>query len=89
MLSACETASDARFAHAAILAGVGQTLLTQWRVDDAATAQFVGAVFHALGQGATAPEAVVRVRRAFAAGRHGAEYTHPFYWAGWVIWGGL
>ena len=55
----------------------------------AAAAQFVGAVFHALGQGATAQDAVARVRRAFASGHHGAEYAHPFYWAGWVVWGGL
>ncbi len=89
VLSACETAFGARFAHAAIFAGVGQTLLTQWRVDDAPSAQFVAALFAALGRGAPAQVALAETQRAFKAGRHGARYAHPYYWAGWVLWGGL
>lgn len=89
VLSACETAMGARFARAAIFAGVGQTLLTQWRVDDAASAQFVAALFAALGHGAPVHTALADTQRAFAEGRHGARYAHPYYWAGWVLWGGL
>ncbi len=89
VLSACETAFGARFARAAIFAGVGQTLLTQWRVDDAASAQFVAALFTALGRGAPAHTALAETQRAFAAGLHGDRYAHPYYWAGWVLWGGL
>jgi CHAT domain-containing protein len=89
VLSACETAAGARFAQAAIFAGVGQTLLTQWRVDDAASAQFVAALFTALGRGAPAQSALAETQRAFAEGDHGLRYTHPYYWAGWVLWGGV
>lgn len=89
VLSACETAFGARFAQAAIFAGVGQTLLTQWRVDDAASAQFVAALFTALGRGVSVPTALAETQREFAEGHHGARYAHPYYWAGWVLWGGL
>lgn len=88
VLSACESGSGAAFAHAAHLAGVGQTLLTQWPVDDAAAAQFVGALFTELGAGAPASVALARTQRAFADGEHGATYRHPFFWAGWQLWGG-
>ncbi|MEX0900123.1 MAG: CHAT domain-containing protein [Gammaproteobacteria bacterium] len=89
VLSACETAVGARFAHAAIFAGVGQTLLTQWRIDDAASAQFVAALFTALGRGTPVHTALTETQLAFAGGHHGARYAHPYYWAGWVLWGGL
>ncbi len=88
VLSACESGSGAAFARAAHLAGVGLTLLTQWPVDDAAAAQFVGALFTEIGSGAPASLALARTRRAFARGGHGAAYRHPFFWAGWQLWGG-
>lgn len=96
VLSACETAGGAdgdgsnvhRFPQAAVFTGVGLTLLTQWRVDDAASAQFVAALFEHLGRGARVDQALPSVQRAFAAGEHGEAYAHPFFWAGWQLWGG-
>lgn len=96
VLSACETArhgvSDARaaagFAQAGLLAGVGMTLLTRWRVEDGATAQFVAALFGELAAGYDAATALARVQAAFRAGRHGARYRDPWYWAAWQLWGG-
>jgi CHAT domain-containing protein len=89
VLSACESGEGADFAKAAHLAGVGLTLLTQWPLDDAAAAQFVGALFEEIAQGATVADALHRTQRAFARGLHGGPYRDPFFWAGWQLWGGL
>lgn len=96
VLSACETArhgvSDSRaaagFAQAGLLAGVGMTLLTRWRVDDGASAQFVAALFAELADGYEAAEAVARAQAAFRDGHHGERYQDPWYWAAWQLWGG-
>lgn len=96
VLSACETArhgvADARaaagFAQAGLLAGVGMTLLTRWRVDDGASAQFVAALFAELAAGHEVARAVAHVQASFREGRHGARYRDPWYWAAWQLWGG-
>ncbi|MCA1798970.1 MAG: CHAT domain-containing protein [Xanthomonadaceae bacterium] len=89
VLSACETANGAGFAEAGARVGVGMTLLTLWRVDDAASAQFVAALFAELARGLRPDAAVTRVQRAFARGDHGEPYRHPYHWSGWQLWGGL
>lgn len=88
VLSACASGQGADFARAAHRAGVGLVLLTRWPVDDAAAAQFIGALFADLGRGRAVAEALVRTQRAFADGRHGGTYRDPFFWAGWELWGG-
>ncbi len=95
VLSACETALPGAgptivsgFAQAALFAGVGYTLLTQWRVDDAASAQFVAALFSELANGSEVVDALDRVQKAFRDGAHGDRYRAPYFWAAWQLWGG-
>jgi CHAT domain-containing protein len=64
-----------------LASGASELLVSLWRVDDAATARFMGR-FHGLRvQGLTAESALARVQAERA-----ADGLHPWYWAGFTLW---
>jgi CHAT domain-containing protein len=88
-LSGCETAlavvrpgqEALGFVRGVLAAGARRILLTQWQVDDAATAYWFKEYYQRLGQG-TAPEQAYRETVLTMASR----YQHPYYWAGLTLY---
>ena len=92
-LSACET-ERGRFVkgegvqslgRAFLTAGARTTLTTLWRVDDAATAQFMSYFYYFLSKGETKAHALREAKLRFL--RSGSEWAKPQYWAGFVLTG--
>jgi CHAT domain-containing protein len=97
VLSACETALGpdlpqegvGGLRRALALAGVRSVIMSLWRVDDEATAEFMRALYRQrlLAQASTdeamqaATEAVLKLRRATG------QSALPYYWAGFVASG--
>jgi CHAT domain-containing protein len=90
-LSACETARGRRvrgegvigLPYAFLAAGARDVLMSLWRVSDRSAAEFMEAFYRELRAGASAEEALRRVREAALRqpGRHPAE------WASFVLFG--
>lgn len=97
VLSACETAlgvargSEGVFGlrRAFRLAGAGGVVMSLWKVEDRATAEFMQALYRArLDDGADMPTAMRNAMRAVRAARAArGESLHPLYWAGFVAAG--
>lgn len=99
VLSACETARGGwgrgeglvGTAWAMAVAGASSSLVSQWKVDAAATSEFMRVLHSRLrtrlqpGQPLRGKSAVVR-EAALALARS-PETRHPFYWAGFVLFG--
>ena len=91
-LSACDTGSGRRvrgegiigLSHAFLSAGARGAVVTLWRIDDAATAEFMQRFYQRLRIGDSPVQALLSVRRErLAAG------SHPARWAPFVLVGGL
>lgn len=96
VLSACRTglgrivagAGVVNLSHAFLRAGANATLVSQWRVLDWSTQQFMTAVYRAAAKESTSfVEAVTQVKREFIAGRFGERNTDPLRWAPFVYYG--
>lgn len=91
ILSACDTARGELVGGEGILglvrsftlAGSRQIVASLWVVDDARAASIMGRVHRELSRGTTPSRALRAARR--DALRDG--FTHPFYWAGLVLYG--
>ena len=90
VLSACETAVGesesgglATMSDAFVAAGASSVLATLWQVDDAATSVLMSELYARYG---TLPKALL-VREAQRILANSLEYSHPFYWAPFVLWG--
>jgi CHAT domain-containing protein len=91
VLSACETGrAEATHANevlgmvrALIYAGAGTLLLSQWEVDSAATSRWMQAFYEA-GRTRPLPDAA---RAALRAVKAMPEYSHPYYWAAFTMFG--
>lgn len=91
-LSACETGNSAvsggdeliGLARACLYAGAASLLLTLWRVDDRATAGWIETFYQTLRAGKTKAEAMRATQLAFL---HDEQYSHPAYWAPFVLIG--
>jgi CHAT domain-containing protein/tetratricopeptide (TPR) repeat protein len=72
------------------LAGARTVVMSLWEVDDAATAQLMGALYKArFTDHKAVPEAMGdAMRGALAQRRRAGESDHPFYWAAFVSEGG-
>jgi CHAT domain-containing protein len=69
-------------------AGANATLVSQWRVLDWSTQQFMTAVYRrARADTTTFAEATAEVKRAFVEGQFGARNTDPLRWAPFVYYG--
>lgn len=95
-LSACETAmgmlnkdgSVTTMGAAFLAAGAKAVLATNWSVDDAATALFIGEVYSlSLGQNISFSSAVAETKRKFIRGDFGEKFKNPLYWAPFKYYG--
>lgn len=92
VLSACETGlGEIRngdgvhgLRRALVLAGTQAQVLSLWKVDDAATAELMAAMYDRLAEGMAVGEALHRARRAIAGQ---PRFRHPFYWAAFTVSG--
>ena len=99
VLSACRTAlgslkaGDGIFGlqRALTIAGARSTLLSLWKVDDAATAEFMGRYYQRLKSGEGRSDALASVQAEFRSGKvqspSGASWKEPYYWAAWQLVG--
>lgn len=89
VLSACETAKGDRrsalgIAGIAAQAGARSTLATLWLVDDESTAQLIGEFYKNLKNGLTKAEALRQAQLSLISSNN---YSHPYYWAGFILVG--
>lgn len=90
VLSACETAGGAVTAGEGVVglswaflaAGVPTTVVSQWKVGSASTADLMIAFHRKLRDGA---DPAVALRAAMLELRRDAKWAHPFYWAPFVV----
>lgn len=99
VLSACRTAlgslkaGDGIFGlqRALTIAGARSTLLSLWKVDDAATAEFMGRYYQRLKSGEGRSDALASVQAEFRSGKvqspSGTNWKEPYYWAAWQLVG--
>jgi CHAT domain-containing protein len=67
--------------------GAKRVVASLWQVEDASTAQLMGALYRGIGsKGADAPRALQRAQLALRDSAEG-RYEHPYYWAGFVLSG--
>lgn len=93
VLSACETALGERLngeglmglSRAFLAAGASGVVATLWPVDDAATAAFMKAFYHALLRQHLSPPAALRAAQ--RAIQNQPQWANPFYWAGFTYSG--
>ncbi len=96
VLSACDAAGGTPalgegvigLVQAFQMAGARQVLGSLWRADDAATRALMETFYEHWrpreGEGVPAAEALMRAQ---AHVREQERWSHPYYWAGWVLWG--
>ena len=99
VLSGCTTAlgtlnsGDGVFGlqRALTIAGARSTLLSLWKVDDAATAEFMVRYYQRLKAGEGRSDALAAVQEEFRSGKvqspSGANWKEPYYWAAWQLVG--
>ncbi len=91
-LSACNTAMADRveagyvasLAEAFWLAGSRSVVATLWAVNDDSTAELMSSFYRSLKDGSSKAEALIGAQRKV---RDTPGYEHPYYWAGFVLFG--
>ncbi|MCP9909974.1 CHAT domain-containing protein [Cyanobium sp. BA20m-p-22] len=68
------------------VAGARSTLLSLWKVDDAATSAFMTSFYKRLKAGESRSDALAAVQKEFREGPIPA-WHHPYYWAAWQLVG--
>lgn len=71
-------------ARAFFFAGTDSVVASLWNVNDRANADFMEHFYRALERGASKAEALAAARHAL---RQSREYSHPYYWAPYVLLG--
>jgi CHAT domain-containing protein len=73
------------------VAGARSTLLSLWKVDDAATAEFMDRYYQRLKAGEGRSDALAAVQQEFHSGKvqspSGTNWKEPYYWAAWQLVG--
>jgi len=96
VLSACSTGQgDVRtgegvygLQRSLTVAGARSTLLSLWKVDDAATAEFMLRFYKRLKAGDGRSDALAAVQKEFRDGAAGnGQWKEPYYWAAWQLVG--
>jgi len=96
VLSACSTGQgDIRtgegvygLQRSLAVAGARSTLLSLWKVDDAATLEFMTRFYKRLKAGIGRADALAATQKEFRAGIPGKpEWKEPYYWAAWQLVG--
>ena len=93
-LSACETGLGGYQAgegivgipYALTVAGNKDTVMSLWKVDDEATAEFTAAVFEKLSQGKSELQALNETKREFLK-QDNSAYKDPSVWAAFLLYG--
>jgi CHAT domain-containing protein len=74
--------------RALTVAGSRSTLLSLWKVDDAATAEFMSRYYRRLMAGEARTQALVATQEEFRNGTAGnGQWKDPYYWAAWQLVG--
>jgi CHAT domain-containing protein/Tfp pilus assembly protein PilF len=77
--------------RALTVAGARSTLLSLWKVDDAATAEFMIRFYKRLKAGEGRADALAAVQREFRSGSvkgsRGEDWSAPYFWAAWQLTG--
>jgi CHAT domain-containing protein len=77
--------------RALTVAGARSTLLSLWKVDDAATAEFMVRFYRRLKAGEGRADALVAVQAEFRSGElkgpSGEDWSEPYFWAAWQLVG--
>jgi CHAT domain-containing protein len=89
-LSACSTGSSIAVGADELLglmrgfltAGARSLLLTLWEIDDRSTSQFMAEFYRRLTRGSSLPVAVAEATRTLK-----DQYSHPYYWAPFLLVG--
>lgn len=97
VLSACNTGlatgdagdSVSALARAFFAAGARSLLVTQWAVESKSAALVTSGLFeaYAANPALSKADALAQSERAMAAGKAGALYRHPYYWAAYFLEG--
>jgi CHAT domain-containing protein/Tfp pilus assembly protein PilF len=99
VLSACSTGQgDVRtgegvygLQRSLTVAGARSTMLSLWKVDDDATAEFMGRYYQRLKAGEGRSDALAAVQQEFRSGKvqspSGTNWKEPYYWAAWQLVG--
>ena len=96
VLSACSTGQgDIRtgegvygLQRSLAVAGARSTLLSLWKVDDAATLEFMTRFYQRLKAGVGRADALAATQKEFRAGIPGKlDWKEPYYWAAWQLVG--
>ncbi len=99
VLSACSTGQgDVRtgegvygLQRSLTVAGARSTLLSLWKVDDNATAEFMGRYYQRIKDGEGRSDALAAVQEEFRSGKvqsaNGVNWKEPYYWAAWQLVG--
>lgn len=93
ILSACETAKGTfqrgggvmGFTRGLMHAGAESLIISLWSVDDEATEVFFALFFKHINEGQSAKAALQKTKLDF---QESEKYKSPFYWAGFVLFGG-
>ena len=74
--------------RAIAVAGARSSLLSLWKVDDAATAEFMIRFYKRLKAGEGRSDALAAVQKEFRDGTAGSgQWKEPYYWAAWQLVG--
>ncbi len=95
VLSACNTGygkmargeGTQSLSRAFAYAGVPSTVMSLWKIPDAASGKLMIDFYSNLKLGQTKPEALSNAKRAYLSHVVSSDLAHPFYWAGLVISG--
>jgi CHAT domain-containing protein len=74
-----------------LVSGAKSVLMSLWKVDDRATAEFMVRFYKRLKAGEGRSDALAAVQQEFRAGKvknpNGVYWTEPYYWAAWQLVG--
>jgi CHAT domain-containing protein len=95
VLSACETALGSTgpgegmigMGWALSAAGASSSVLSLWKVDSAASADFMTLFYKNLAAGGSPVSRSVALRQTGLEMLRSPAYRHPFYWAAFTLWG--